>query len=322
MTTMQLDKSTGTPPAQAAACAKINLSLDILKTRDDGFHELRSLVVGVDLCDRIRCTVAPGEGLGISCDNREIPDTDNLAYRAAGLLAARCSVAPDLKIELAKKIPVGAGLGGGSSDAATALRLCNELWATGLDRSSLARLGGELGSDVPLFFSLPSAVLEGRGERVESVKMRWSGWVLLVFAGATVSTAEVYRAWRRGDGARMASGEEEAIVEAGSAREIATLASNHLEPAVFRTSPAVASVCEKLTKLEVCPVRVSGAGSTLFMLFDELAAAREVARLVDGNGIGRGTAVVRAPHDEPVITRKEHTDGDFRRPRRVGRESF
>ncbi len=213
---MQADKSADSPVARAAACGKVNFTLEIKGLREDGFHDLRSLAIGVDLCDQIRCKANPGRGLSLSCSDPGLSNAGNLAWRAVELLASRCGLAPDVEIELIKSIPVGAGMGGGSSDAATTLRLCNDLWRVGLDRSSLADLGADLGSDVPLFFSLPSVVITGRGEHVEPVTMRWSGWVVLVFAGVAVSTAEVYRAWRREDARDMPSGLDDDIVRAAN----------------------------------------------------------------------------------------------------------
>jgi len=315
---MQADKSTDSSVARAAACGKINLTLEIKGLREDGFHDLRSLAIGVDLFDQISCKANPGRGLHLSCSDPSLSSAGNLVWQAAELLASRYDLAPDVEIELIKSIPVGAGMGGGSSDAATALQLCNDLWRVGVDRSSLASLGADLGSDVPLFFSLPSAVITGRGEHVEPVTMHWSGWVVLVFAGVAVSTAEVYRAWRREDARDMPSGLDADIACAESATEFASLLSNHLEPAVFRVSPVVADVYDKLNKLQVCPVRVSGAGSALYMLFDEFDTAQEAARLIRNRNIGVETIVARAPVDTPPIVREEHTDGDFGRTREIG----
>lgn len=281
--------------ASADAPAKLNLTLDILGRRNDGFHELRSLVVGVDLCDRVTCGLRPESGIAVTCSDPALSGNHNLAYRAAARLAEHCAKEPALHIELRKAIPVGAGLGGGSSDAATTLRLCNQLWETGLDPSALAGIGAELGSDIPLFFFLPSAVMTGRGERVAPANLRWSGWVVLVFADVAVSTREVYQAWRPSDAVHLPSGMDEAILEATSADEIMPMLSNHLEPAAFRVSPAVAQAREELDRIGLGSMRVSGAGSALYRLFDDLEVAGEAAGRIRNHGIGLRTLVVAAP---------------------------
>lgn len=295
MNAAALDTIIKIPSATADAPAKLNLTLDILGRRDDGFHELRSLAVGVDLCDHITCTARSEGGITIDCIDPELGGDDNLAYRAAARLAKRCGKEPALNIELRKAIPVAAGLGGGSSDAATTLRLCNRLWGAGLDRTALAAIGAELGSDVPLFFFLPAALMTGRGDCVEPVRLRWSGWVLLVFADAVVSTAEVYRAWRTSDAAGLPSGTDRAILEANSADELTPMLSNHLEPAVFRVSAVVARAHAELDRLGVGPMRISGAGSVLFRLFDDAQAARNTASRIENHGTGLKTLVVEAP---------------------------
>ena len=183
------------PSITSTAPAKLNLTLDVMGTRPDGFHELHSLLAGVDLCDRITCRLLDQPGVEVSCSDESLASANNLGVRAVEVLARHVGIDPAVSIHIEKRIPVAAGLGGGSSDAAGVLRICNELWHTGLSAEDLASIGAEIGSDVPLFFSLPSAVITGRGERVERVDMRWSGWALLARVNVPVSTAAVFRAW-------------------------------------------------------------------------------------------------------------------------------
>jgi 4-diphosphocytidyl-2-C-methyl-D-erythritol kinase len=296
---IEVSSATGDAPA------KLNLTLDILGRRDDGYHRLRSLAIGIGLHDRIMCSARPESGIALDCSDPALVDRDNLAYRAAAALARHCGREPALKIRLEKTIPIGAGLGGGSSDAATTLRLCNQLWDAGLDRTALAGIGAQLGSDVPLFFFLPAAVITGRGERVESAALRWSGWALLAFADAVVPTPEVYRAWRPSDSTGLPCGMDQAILEVTSAEELMPMLSNHLEAAVFRVSPTVACAHSELKRLEIGPIRISGAGSTLFRLFDDPETARHAADRIDKHGIGLRTSVVAAPVGESPILDKE-----------------
>ena len=164
--------------ATATACAKINLTLDVLGKRDDGFHELESLVIGVDLRDSIRITPGRKPGVTLTCADQRLAGPDNLVCRAAEELAAFDGRQAALHVDLVKRIPLGAGMGGGSSDAAVTLHVCNRLWGLNHGHATLATVGARLGSDIPLFFSLPAAVITGRGEKVRPVKIRWSGWVL------------------------------------------------------------------------------------------------------------------------------------------------
>ena len=129
-------------------------------------------------------------GIDLTCSDPSLSNSRNLAVRAAERLAGRDGLNAALSIELEKTIPVGAGLGGGSSDAASTLRLCDHLWGLSHTDAELAEMGAGIGSDVPLFFSLPGAVITGRGEKVEAISLNWSGWVLLVHARLVVSTAD------------------------------------------------------------------------------------------------------------------------------------
>ena len=164
-----------------------------------------------------------------------------------------------------------------------------------IDRGELAAIGAEVGSDVPFFFSLPSAVVTGRGENVDPVRLRWSGWVLLAFVSVRVSTRDVFRAWRRSDGGGTPREVEGAIIRGVTAGEISPMLSNDLEPAGFRVSPAVARAHEKLNCAGLGPMRVSGAGSTLYRLFDEKEAACRAASEIEALEIGVTTSVVAAP---------------------------
>ena len=292
-----------TSVATTTAPAKINLTLRVLGPREDGFHEIRSLVIGVDLCDLVRCRPMPVPGIDLICDDPELRGPDNLVCRAAARLAERLNRSPALRIELDKAIPVGAGLGGGSSDAATTLRLCNSIWKGALSDRQLAQIGSSLGSDIPLFFSLPSAVLTGRGEIVEPVSLRWHGWALLAFVETKVLTPSVYGSWRASD----ASGEsvEADILRAQSAVEIMPLLSNGLEPAIFRVAPKVKHAVDEVTRAGFGPVRVSGAGATLYRLFDDRQDAALIARRMEELGIGLRTAVVEAPVGPKVAVGEE-----------------
>jgi len=289
-----IDHSRTSTMIEAQAYAKINLTLGVLGKRPDGYHEIESVVIGVGLHDTIRCQRSDGAGVTVTCSDPTIPTSENLALLAANLLARQANSPPHVQIELQKSIPIGGGMGGGSSDAATVLQLCNRLWDVGLDGKALAELGASIGSDVPLFFSLPVAVVTGRGEHVESATLRWTGWVLLVFAEQVVPTPEVYAAFRATDISLRGSHVNSDVLHASTAETLSSMLYNDLESAVIRVAPEVGQLRQQLDGLGMGCWRISGAGSTLFRLFDEQQTAVEAAQRV-AQQTGKQTAVVAAP---------------------------
>ncbi len=295
------DAATQTLVAETLAPAKINLTLQVVGPRADGFHEIRSLVAGIELSDRIRLEQSGREGVECVCSEPALEGPDNLACRAARELAVARGIRPSIRIHLQKRIPVGTGLGGGSSDAAAALNLCRAHWDLHLDDEELAAIGASVGSDIPLFMHLPSSVITGRGENVCPMRLQWSGWVLLVFAGPAVSTAAVYRSFLMTDRPLVNPCLEEAVCRLRSADEIMALSCNHLESAIFRVAPKVADVFDQLNRVGLGPARVSGAGSAIYRLFDGFQEADRIARRVRKLGIGAKTEVVAVPAGPPRI---------------------
>lgn len=279
----------------ATAPAKINLTLDVLRRRDDEFHEIHSLAIGIDLSDRLSVRPSAEPRADFTCTDGVLATDTNLVVRAIELLSRELRRAPAVLAHLDKRIPVAAGLGGGSSDAAAALRLCSQLWAGGLTDEALARLGAQLGSDVPLFFSLPAAELTGRGEIVRPVSMRWAGWVLLIHVDEAVPTAPVYRAWRPADAGPRTPDRIRAILNADRAERIMPMLSNDLEAAIGRVAPRVSQVFRELLRAGVGPLRISGAGSTLYRLFDRQNEAIDIAEQVHTVRNDVTTVVVAAP---------------------------
>ncbi len=298
--------------AELRPSAKINLTLGVLGRRADGYHDLRSLAVGVDLRDTLRCTLANRPGIELCCDVPGISKDENLAFCAARRLAEHVGLEPAVRLDLRKNIPLGSGLGGGSSDAAATLRLCNALWNAGLDDVQLGEIGAQIGSDVPLFFALPAARMTGRGERAEKVPIHWSGWVLLVFAGPLVATREVYAAWRPSHSGATREEAEAALLSAKTADAMNELLFNDLEPAVFCVSPEVAKLHRVLTEKGFGPLRVSGAGSALFRLFDDYASAERIARSIRELKSSLRVELAAAPVGAGSINHEETDDEDYR----------
>ncbi len=278
----------------ALAPAKINLALEVHGRRGDGYHALTSLAIGLELFDELHFTATQRPGIHLACDDPAVPTDDgNLVARAAALLAERVAVPSGVEISLRKRIPVAGGLGGGSSDCAAALRTLNVLWGAELPESELAAMGARLGSDVPLFFAMPAAVVTGRGAQVRPVRLRWAGWVVLAQSGWAVSTGEVYANWRGEDRGERDYIVIDALLPCQSARELGPLLVNQLEPAVFRTVPGVRDFHQGLTDLTRHHWRISGAGSTAFALFDRESEARGVQQAIRDRQLAKEVAVIR-----------------------------
>src|SRR5450631_3870862 len=155
---------------QVLAPAKVNLSLRILSRREDGFHEIESFITPISLCDEITIDKKAGQEIDFRCDDPSVPQgEENLVVRAADAFFRATKLKPSLSIELKKKIPHGAGLGGGSSDAASTLLALNDLHGQALTRARLTSLAAGIGSDVPFFLARSVAICRGRGEIVEPV---------------------------------------------------------------------------------------------------------------------------------------------------------
>ncbi len=263
--------------------AKLNLVLAVLGKRPDGFHELDTVMCRVDLCDELE--LAPAED-GISLEvagPADVPrDESNLAWAAAKAYLRIARSPAGLAIRLRKRIPAGAGLGGGSSDAAGVLAGCRELLGP-LPVGREDELALRLGSDVPFFLDAQAARARGRGEFLESVRAKgeWS-WVL-VFPGVSCSTARVYAEWRPEDGRpRDVTGLVRAL-EAGDPAAAGACLGNDLHAPCARLYPRVAEAARALERLG-WPASLSGSGSTLFALAPDPQVADRAAERLRGEG--------------------------------------
>src|SRR4051812_32033224 len=181
---------------QVLAPAKINLSLRILGKRPDGFHEIETLIAPISLCDKIDIE-KQSRWIDFSCDDPTLPSgDDNLAVRAAQLFFDTAGIKSGVTIKLHKAIPHGAGLGGGSSDAASTLLALNQLLETNLPREALAKMAESLGSDVPFFIFDSAAICKGRGELVSRTSFKEQTSILLLKPGFGVPSAWAYSRWK------------------------------------------------------------------------------------------------------------------------------
>lgn len=256
---------------QVRAPAKVNLSLRILGVRNDGFHNIETLIAPISLCDEIAVEKQP-RWIDFSCDDPSLPAGDeNLAVRAAKAFFASTNIKAGVSITLKKKIPHGAGLGGGSSDAATVLLALNELFDAKLSRDQLAQLGLTIGSDVPFFLSRSAALCTGRGEIVTPVKMKEPLSILLLKPAFNVSTAWVYSRWK--DSSEIRGALYRAQEFAGQTFV------NDLERPVFEKFVFLADVKSWLLKQgETGAALMSGSGSTVFAVMRPNADVDLVAK--------------------------------------------
>lgn len=249
------------------APAKINLSLDVLHRRDDGFHEVKMIMTTIDLADRIELEELQDDKITIVSQNRFVPDDDrNLAYQAAKLLKERYAVKKGVSISISKVIPVAAGLAGGSSDAAATLRGLNKLWELGLSIDKLAELGAEIGSDVSFCVYGGTAIATGRGEIIEHISSPPPCWVILAKPTIGVSTADVYRNLKLD---QVEHPNIDAMVQAINNHDfkgICKNVGNVLESVTLKMHPEVNNIKMQMQRFGADAVLMSGSGPTVYGL--------------------------------------------------------
>lgn len=249
------------------APAKINLTLDVLHKRDDGYHEVEMIMTTVDLADRIELEPLAGDEIRIISHNRFVPDDSrNLAYQAAQLLKDRFNVRSGVTIGIEKVIPVAAGLAGGSSDAAATLKGLNQLWNLGLSLDELAEIGAEIGSDVSFCVYGGTALAKGRGEKIQHLPAPPNCWVVLAKPTIGVSTAEVYKNLKL-EGLKRP--DTKAMLQAIDTQDYASVCTNVgnvLESVTLKIHPEVALIKEQMERFGADAVLMSGSGPTVFGL--------------------------------------------------------
>jgi 4-diphosphocytidyl-2-C-methyl-D-erythritol kinase len=263
------------------AYAKLNLVLHVGHPREDGLHPICSLVASIDLADEV--TAEPRDSGGDSVDCAGVPG-HNLAARALAEFRARAGKElPPLAVTIDKRIPVAAGLGGGSADAAATLRIANELAGGPLGREELLRLAADLGSDVPAQLDPRHALVQGTGERVERVDLPALTAVLLPDTERGLSTAAVYAEVDRLEGTRDHL-DPAPLLAAGKAgpEALAAALDNDLQQAALSLRPDLQDRLDALTAAGALGAAVSGSGPTCFGLFAGRAAAEDAAEALPG----------------------------------------
>ena len=281
------------PAVTASAPAKVNLFLRVLAREADGYHGIETLFCLVSLTDTIRAERRPGGGVTIEVEGADTgPDEENLAVRAAGMVLDATGRRFGVHLQLTKRIPVRAGLGGGSSDAAAALHATNRLANGAVPRHELLQFAARLGSDVPFFVSgAPLALGWGHGERLLHLPPLPAAPALLVTPPVGIATAEGY-GWI--DVARQAGGRRGAVALDLDALsrwgDIGRMAGNDFESVVFERAPAVRAAFEAVAGTRPLVCRMSGSGSTVFAVYRS-ARDRDDARMMLGPRHGRLEAV-------------------------------
>lgn len=272
-------------PVSEPAPAKVNLFLRVLGRRDDGFHDIETLILPVTLADGVRAAYREqGFGLAIAGERAgAVPgDAANLVVRAAEALARATGERRGARLMLAKRIPVAAGLGGGSADAAAALRALDRLWGWGLGTDRLVEVAAEVGSDVPSLVPGLPVLVSGRGERVERVDVPRSWWVLHA-PSLEVPAADAYDWWDEDDGG---TGPDPGVVieaaKAGDVEGLANLVFNDLERPVARRHPEVVEATRTLLEAGALGALMCGSGPTVAGLCRDGAHAEQVGAATGG----------------------------------------
>lgn len=282
------------------APAKLNLFLEVLRKRGDGFHDIETLMVPIGLYDNLNFQPQPDGPIQVSCcwarsadtaDCGPLPaESDNLVTKALVKLRDCAGVAQGAKVELVKSIPSAAGLGGGSSDAAAALVAANLGWNLGLSLAELAQIASELGSDVPFFLFRSAAICRGRGEQIEPVTGLGRLHFVVVRPPVGLSTADVYRRCRPA----VSPGRVEPLVAAlrrGEMRGLGERLANRLEPPAMEMSPWIGRLKKEFAEAD-CPAhQMSGSGSSYFGICRHARHARAIAGRLRSRGLGRVLAV-------------------------------
>jgi len=295
------------------APAKINLHLRVLDRRSDGYHEVRTLLQTIDVTDDIRATAAPPNVLELRVDPVGVVSSagDNLVLRAADALWRHTGFEGGTKLELSKRIPIGAGLGGGSSDAAASLVLLDELWDLHLEPAALMDIAAGLGSDVPFFLVGGLALATGRGEIVRPLMDLADYGVVVCTPPIEVSTAEAYVHFSTRS--RLTSQRPDATVDAfvagsGDGRIVTPPwrdFENDLEPAVIETWPEVGRALAALRATGPLHAAVTGSGAASFAVFPDLATAQVVAAGLEDRWDVRVVSTVGRERGRPMVKREE-----------------
>ncbi len=243
---------------------KLNLRLDIVGKRSDGYHELRSVMERINLSDQVEINIVE-KGIMVTCDNEAVPqDEDNIAFKAIKEILAYSSRNVGVEVHIKKKIPIAAGLGGGSSNAATVIKGINQLLKLKLPKEKLMQIGLKVGADVPFFLFEGPAIAEGVGEQLKKIKSMPKLLFLLVNPNIPVTTESVYRKYSM-EGAHKNGMEVPNIYR--TKRDVAKILNNDLERVTIKDYPVIGEIKEEMIRLGALASQMTGSGPTVFGIF-------------------------------------------------------
>lgn len=255
--------------------AKINLTLEVFGKRADGYHEIRSIVQPVNLFDEVKIDIRDGEGIEIESTGLQIPrGRENLAWKAAEVFLKESGLNFNVRVSIKKKIPLGAGLGGGSGNAAAVLVGMNRITKK-FSENELIQLAPKIGADVALFINCRSAVIEGIGEKITLVRDFPLFYYVLLNPGFETSTRRIYEFWDE-------MPEEEGLIRTGMEDTVSLFREgqfplrNDLEKPAMRLYPEIKALKERLLGMEVEAVSMTGSGSTVFGIFRSEGEAKKI----------------------------------------------
>ena len=271
---------------ERAAKAKINLFLDVGEKREDGFHEIVSVMSAVTLADTVMLTTGGADGgISVVCDEDGLSGRGNLVYTAAESFFSATGIPPrGVRFEIEKKIPVAAGLAGGSTDAASALLLLNEAYGYPLDEDQIERVGANLGSDVPFCLRGGTCLARGRGEKLAPVDSKCRYNIIIANGGEGVSTREAYGALdEAGERAHRSSDRLLACLENGEAESAAAELFNSFETVIIGSHPE-ATEAKRIMKENGGVPLLCGSGPSVFAVFRDLSARSRTAEILRKTG--------------------------------------
>jgi 4-diphosphocytidyl-2-C-methyl-D-erythritol kinase len=269
---------------QLKALAKINLGLDVLRKREDGYHEVKMIMQTINLYDELELRKVKQPGIQVKTNLYYLPTNENnLVYKAANLIKEEFGITDGISIQLQKKIPVAAGMAGGSSDAAAVLWGMNQMYGLGLSRKDLMERGVKLGADVPYCILRGTALAEGIGEKLSTLPSMPKSYLLIAKPGISVSTRFVYENLHANDLKPEQHPDVDAMIEALRVKDLKLLSSrmgNVLETVTIPAYPVIDEIKKCMMENGALGSMMSGSGPTVFGIFDSQSQARKASRIL------------------------------------------
>lgn len=264
------------------ANAKINLSLDVLKKREDGFHEVEMIMTTIDLADRLIFSEIDSNDIVIKTDKFYLPvDESNIVYKTIELIKTEYQINKGIEVFIEKNIPIAAGLAGGSANAAVTIKALNKIWELDMSEEKMMELGARLGSDVPFCIYNKTALATGRGEIITPISQPPKCWVLIVKPHFGVSTKEIYESIKMDEIEHPDTKAMLKFIEEKNYKGVCNTLKNSLEKVTSSKYPIVNDVKNKLQKYGVDGVLMSGSGPTVFALIKNERKAKRILNSID-----------------------------------------